>query len=305
MVNWKASDATDRLFGALIAAHPELRLDYSAMATMYGRGATYDAIKDRFRKFCEIAGELRTEATGSGVNIRAVPRGRKINPMIVPPTGTPRTPRTRGPGNGVTKSGGGGSSSGRAASGKFDAKMLNTPTKTGRGTLGQSIIDAITVETDSESDTGSGSGSISIVKAERNVDVNVKVKDEPAGAEKDDVHEGCQILDSIEKFKEEPAGNDDKKKDTKHCASAKNFVFLANQPRPYVDSRTNGYVDVPATAVAVQDIGLGSIIGPSRSANGFNMHLNRTGGLYFGSGHGHAHGHRQYDDDVDPYADTA
>jgi hypothetical protein len=26
MVNWKVNDATDRLFGSLIAAHPELRV---------------------------------------------------------------------------------------------------------------------------------------------------------------------------------------------------------------------------------------------------------------------------------------
>jgi len=26
MVNWKANDATDRLFGALIAAHPSLKV---------------------------------------------------------------------------------------------------------------------------------------------------------------------------------------------------------------------------------------------------------------------------------------
>lgn len=55
------------------------------MATMFGQGATYDAIEGRFRRYRKIADELRVEAQARGVDVSragAVPR-------------TPRGPRNR------------------------------------------------------------------------------------------------------------------------------------------------------------------------------------------------------------------
>lgn len=88
------------------------------MATMFGQGATYDAIESRFRRYRKIADELKSEAQARGVDIShagAVPR-------------TPRGPRSR-----VTKSTPSSSSSKRGKKLNFDKEDVpDSPTK-GKG----------------------------------------------------------------------------------------------------------------------------------------------------------------------------
>ncbi|PKY04743.1 hypothetical protein P168DRAFT_281120 [Aspergillus campestris IBT 28561] len=133
MVNWKAPESLDRLVGALIAAHPGLKLDYQAMAVYFGQGSTYDAIEGRFRRFRKVAEELKTEAAGRGIT--TLPRGRNSGP---------RTPRT--PGGGISKPSSSGRSTARAKN-KGLAAVLDTPTKKGgrAQSHGQSVMNAILV----------------------------------------------------------------------------------------------------------------------------------------------------------------
>ncbi|KAL5365235.1 hypothetical protein BJX96DRAFT_179660 [Aspergillus floccosus] len=134
MVNWKTQESTDRLFASIIAAHPGLKLDYNAMAAMFGQGATYDAIEGRFRRYRKMAEELKAEARENGHT--DVPRGRNT------PSTTPRTPR--GPRSGITKP-----TSGR---GKRDtvARNLASPSKRGSSAKGRSLMDAIFVDDNDE-----------------------------------------------------------------------------------------------------------------------------------------------------------
>ncbi|RHZ72344.1 hypothetical protein CDV55_104374 [Aspergillus turcosus] len=141
MVNWKANESTDRLIAVLIAAHPGLKvstsspphklqahspqLEYQAMATLFGQGATYDAIEGRFRRYRKMADEVKAEALSKGIT--ELPRGR--NGTTGSSSGTPRTPR--GPRGGITKPS---SSSGTGRSRKSTvSQVLSTPTKRGRG----------------------------------------------------------------------------------------------------------------------------------------------------------------------------
>ncbi|KAL8764486.1 MAG: hypothetical protein Q9203_005901 [Teloschistes exilis] len=59
-INWKNPKAFERLIAAVIAAH-DLKLDYRRIATMYGQGATYDAVEGRFRVFRKEAAKLQQE----------------------------------------------------------------------------------------------------------------------------------------------------------------------------------------------------------------------------------------------------
>lgn len=151
MVNWKNSESNDRLFAAVIAAHPGLKvlpphsyrqtdsptnepqLDYQAMATYFGQGATYDAIEGRFRRYRKMAEDLKTEARDRG--IVHVPRGRGSGVT------TPRTPRT---GRGITKN----TSSSKS---KKDANRSNLTSPSRRGAArsthaGMSSLDAICLD---------------------------------------------------------------------------------------------------------------------------------------------------------------
>ncbi|PLN78757.1 hypothetical protein BDW42DRAFT_174316 [Aspergillus taichungensis] len=133
MVNWKAPESLDRLVGALIAAHPGLKLDYQAMAVMFGQGSTYDAIEGRFRRFRKVAEELKADAAGRGIT--SVPRGRNSGP---------RTPRT--PGGGISKPSSSGRSTARGKN-KGLAAVMDTPSKKGGRvqSRGQSVMNAILV----------------------------------------------------------------------------------------------------------------------------------------------------------------
>ncbi|RAH67034.1 uncharacterized protein BO66DRAFT_355544 [Aspergillus aculeatinus CBS 121060] len=146
MVNWKAPESTDRLLASLIVAHPGLKLDYKAMATAFGQGASYDSIEGRFRKWRKMADELRGELDSRGINFTEL-RARNSSSGIL----TPRTPR--GPRNGVTKASQPTPSSSRA---RRDGRTISqkTPTRPAKGgsstrtptSHGGSLVQAIFVE---------------------------------------------------------------------------------------------------------------------------------------------------------------
>ncbi|KAL8940107.1 MAG: hypothetical protein Q9216_002988 [Gyalolechia sp. 2 TL-2023] len=72
-VNWKDPKAFERLLAAMVAAQ-EMKLDYRKIATMYGEGATYDAIEGRFRIIKREAAKLLGEIE-SGARPAAPTRG--------------------------------------------------------------------------------------------------------------------------------------------------------------------------------------------------------------------------------------
>ncbi|KAL2001446.1 hypothetical protein VTN02DRAFT_1762 [Thermoascus thermophilus] len=207
MVNWKAADATDRLFGSLIAAHPGLKLDYSTMAAMYGRGATYDAIEGRFRNYRKLAEELRSEATARGVT--TVPRssGRSGTGGAAPRT--PRTPR--GPRNGVTKTPG----STPSRSGK---RSVMTASKSGK-----SILDAIALDGDGDGDGDGDLGAKRLVKSETGV-----------------LGRAASEMGNSPLIKKDPGFERIGKSDQDEKPP---LLGLGIKPEPRVDSRTNGYID--------------------------------------------------------------
>ncbi|KAH1983670.1 hypothetical protein LV164_006840 [Aspergillus fumigatus] len=125
MVNWKASESTDRLIAVLIAAHPGLKLEYQAMATLFGQGATYDAIEGRFRRYRKMADDVKADALSRGIT--ELPRGRNGTTSSTSSSLTPRTPR--GPRGGITKPS---SSTGKSRKSTV-SQVLSTPTKRGQG----------------------------------------------------------------------------------------------------------------------------------------------------------------------------
>ncbi|RAH62089.1 hypothetical protein BO85DRAFT_516635 [Aspergillus piperis CBS 112811] len=145
MVNWKQPESADRLCAALVVAHPSLKLDYNAIATYFGQGATYDAIQNRFRKVHSFADQLRQEAIERGVTDLPVAKARKstIGSIASPAPRTPRMGR-----NGIQKPVSSSSSRKRPAS-RTPANLI-TPTRSGAGSskAGQSIMDAISLEDD-------------------------------------------------------------------------------------------------------------------------------------------------------------
>ncbi|KAL8844170.1 MAG: hypothetical protein Q9205_006431 [Flavoplaca limonia] len=72
-VNWKDPKAFERLLAAMVAAQ-EMKLDYRKIASMYGEGATYDAIEGRFRIIKKEAAKLLAEVS-SGERPPAPARG--------------------------------------------------------------------------------------------------------------------------------------------------------------------------------------------------------------------------------------
>ncbi|GKZ18579.1 hypothetical protein AbraIFM66951_003460 [Aspergillus brasiliensis] len=163
MVNWKQPESADRLFAALIVAHPSLKLDYQAMARYFGQEATYDAIQNRLRRCHALAEQLRQEAIERGIADVPLAKGRKSSTAITS-SPTPRTPRVGR--NGIQKPPS--SSSRRKSTPKTTA--IKTPTRNGAGSsrAGTSIMDAISLEDD--------------VLVDENTDVKptVKVESRPA-----------------------------------------------------------------------------------------------------------------------------
>ncbi|KAK6351082.1 hypothetical protein TWF718_004255 [Orbilia javanica] len=67
-----------KLLAALLAAHPELKLNYHNIAVYFGDGATYDAIEKRMRLIRNQANELRKEVeTGVRPNVAPKPTPKK------------------------------------------------------------------------------------------------------------------------------------------------------------------------------------------------------------------------------------
>lgn len=189
------------------------QLDYSGMAAMYGRGATYNSVEGRFRNYRKIAEELKSEAAARGVT--SVPRGSGRNGGSG--ASTPRTPRTpRGPRNGVTKS------------------SASTPTGRGKQSLdakkksGKSILDAISLDGDGDSNTqanvvaNSEAGFPSVTASETG---ELVIKKD-------------QIIESIENVEKEQKPQ-----------LGKGLDSHGIKQEPRVDSRSNGYLDVPMAAV--------------------------------------------------------
>jgi hypothetical protein len=191
---------------------------------MYGRDATYNAVEGQFRRYRKVANELLRENGGKEIN----PRGRANT--------TPRTPRTTTPRSGVGKSG-----TGKAKIKQFDQKHLDTPTKVGRGTLGQNIMDAINIETDTESTCGS-------------IEPTIKINPD----EEDDVTvtDGYQETTDYDNFKKEDTII---KKERKNVFSVKPV---------YVDSQTNGYVDDPQNRTSGEhDVEMGGMYSGNGNGN--------------------------------------
>ncbi|KAL2041775.1 hypothetical protein N7G274_005559 [Stereocaulon virgatum] len=86
-VNWKEADAFTRLLAAMVAAQ-DMKLDYRKIATMYGKGATYDSIEGRFRIIKKEAAVLKSEID-TGARPEAPARGKDPNST----TSTPKKPK--------------------------------------------------------------------------------------------------------------------------------------------------------------------------------------------------------------------
>ncbi|KAI9671186.1 MAG: hypothetical protein M1817_003693 [Caeruleum heppii] len=124
-INWKSTQTYQRLLAAIYAASPQNH-NYQHIATMFGEGATYDAIEGRFRIIKREAAVLKAEVE-SGERGPAPPRGST--------TTTPKKPR---PGNGPStpsstgRNGTQGVLSGRVTKGTITGSGASTPTKTPR-----------------------------------------------------------------------------------------------------------------------------------------------------------------------------
>ncbi|KAL4929235.1 uncharacterized protein BDV17DRAFT_290887 [Aspergillus undulatus] len=158
MVTWD-SEANDRLLAAIIAANPG-KIDYNAIATMFGQGANYDTIKNRLRKHRKMADELKAEAAKNGVFVDKIPRGRHSASALQ----TPRRSQNK-----VSKAPSASTGKGKNRT----AKGLATPSQSGsKKSAGQSLIQAILVHSDEDEDGDD-------VKKEE--DVKVKTEVETAG----------------------------------------------------------------------------------------------------------------------------
>ncbi|KAL2852504.1 hypothetical protein BJY01DRAFT_244502 [Aspergillus pseudoustus] len=143
MVTWKSAENQQRLVATIFAAHPGLKLDYFAMAAMFGEGATYDSIEGQCRKYKRQAEELKVEAVQRGISLSDISHVRGSGSA----SGTPKTPRTSSRG-GVAKP----SSSTKGKKGSAPgSKATGSPTKRGSKKLaGRNLIEAIYVEDDDD-----------------------------------------------------------------------------------------------------------------------------------------------------------
>ncbi|KAK3945180.1 hypothetical protein QBC46DRAFT_403906 [Diplogelasinospora grovesii] len=69
--NFKTYEAQARLVAAIVAAHPELRLNYKAIAQHYGKSQTVSAIEHRFRPVKQQA-EILRGAVQQGIDPEAI-----------------------------------------------------------------------------------------------------------------------------------------------------------------------------------------------------------------------------------------
>ncbi|KAE8381072.1 hypothetical protein BDV26DRAFT_289774 [Aspergillus bertholletiae] len=168
MVNWKNPESTDRLIASLIAANSGLKLDYHAIALLFGQGATYDSIEGRFRRYRKMADQLRDEVHNCGIT--DIPHNTRRN--YASGGGTPSTPRTpRVPRGGITKST-------PSSSRSRNYRYTHTPTKQ-KTKLGMSALDAIYVE-----------------DADPEEEEESKIKPEPADVASSNGDDDVEITDS-------------------------------------------------------------------------------------------------------------
>ena len=85
-IDWNSRESYQRLLAAVYAASPQNH-NYRLIATMFGKGATYDAIEGRFRKIKteamklqqEVKDEKRPEAPARGsAGSSTTPRRRRV-----------------------------------------------------------------------------------------------------------------------------------------------------------------------------------------------------------------------------------
>ena len=72
-IDWNTKESYQRLLAAVYAASPQNH-NYRRIASMFGQGATYDAIEGRFRKIKAEGDKLRREVE-NGERPEAPPRG--------------------------------------------------------------------------------------------------------------------------------------------------------------------------------------------------------------------------------------
>jgi len=80
VISWSA-DRYKKLFAAVLAAHPEIKLNYKEVAVYFGEGATYDSIECRMRDIKKHAKQLRAEiqsGTRSSEPTKPTPKKRKV-----------------------------------------------------------------------------------------------------------------------------------------------------------------------------------------------------------------------------------
>ncbi|ELR08899.1 hypothetical protein, variant [Pseudogymnoascus destructans 20631-21] len=77
MPNWKTYESSVRLLSAILAAHPDLKLNYSAIADKYEEGVTAKAVSTRFERLKKESSWLGNSTNGD-----------------VPRSAAPKAPRT-------------------------------------------------------------------------------------------------------------------------------------------------------------------------------------------------------------------
>ncbi|KAF8540756.1 hypothetical protein BDD12DRAFT_879902 [Trichophaea hybrida] len=75
-VVWTA-EKYQRLLAATIVAHPSMKLNYHAIAAIFGEGATYDTIETRFRTVKATGKQLAAEVASGERPTEAAPTPRK------------------------------------------------------------------------------------------------------------------------------------------------------------------------------------------------------------------------------------
>ncbi|PGH17703.1 hypothetical protein AJ80_04711 [Polytolypa hystricis UAMH7299] len=137
-ITWN-QEAIERIVAALLAAHPGLQPNYKAMAIYFGQGATYDSMQGRFRGYRKVADTMREEHPN--VDTTMTPR-RSTSTT----TGTSMGTGTRTPSSSRVRNGRVTKPSTTKAANSARKTGADTPSKTGRGGRGNSVLDSIMVD---------------------------------------------------------------------------------------------------------------------------------------------------------------
>lgn len=95
MPNWKTYESSVRLLSAILAAHPDIKLNYSEIAKAFGGDCTKWAIDNRFRSLKTDAKRI-SDALASGLDPGdlVIPANRKGRNSSIADNSAPKTPRT-------------------------------------------------------------------------------------------------------------------------------------------------------------------------------------------------------------------